>query len=186
MANLKRTRGSMLVDWSTAVSLATTTAMFAVPGLQAFVHESQRSAVVNELQTEIRQAAAQANQLGETVTLCGTDARGQRCLDDGADWSEGWLAFVDLNGDGVMQDDEKALRLWRTPNTERNIAVRAEPAVFSFRPYYKRPAEGTAAGHLSVCDRKGHGGRRDIEIDAAGVPRLGAIHSSKRGCHARA
>lgn len=184
MANLKRNRGSMLVDWSTAVSLATTTAMFAVPGLKTFVHESQRSVVVNELQTEIRTAAAQADQLGETITLCGTDARGERCAEDGADWSHGWLAFVDMNGDGLMQDDEKALRLWRTPNTELNIAVRAEPAVFSFRPYYKRPAEGTEPGTLTVCDRKGHGGRRDIQINTAGVPRLGAVQSSKRGCHA--
>ena len=184
MPKFKVSRGSMLVDWSTALSLATTAAMITVPGLRTFVHESQRSAVVNELQHEIRQAAAQANQLGETITLCASDAAGERCADEG-NWSRGWLAFVDLNGDGLMQDDEVKLRLWRTPNTETNIAVTAAPAAFSFRPYYKRPFEATAPGSLTVCDREGHGGRRAIQINSAGVARLGAVQSSKRGCHAQ-
>lgn len=183
MPNFAASRGSILVDWSTAVSLAATAAMVTVPGLRTFVHESQRSAVVNELQAEIRQAATSANQLGQTVTLCATDAAGRHCAGAG-DWSQGWLAFVDANGDGAMQDGEA--RLWRTPNTERNIAVHATPAAFSFRPYYKRPFETTEPGHLVICDRKGHGGQRAIEINAAGVPRLGAVASSKPGCHAQA
>jgi Tfp pilus assembly protein FimT len=179
--------GGLLVDWSTALSLAATAAMVAVPGLRTFVHETQRSQVVNELQRAFRQAAFSAGQLGETVTVCASSADGRRCAGDGAsDWSGGWLAFVDLDGDGAMGAGESRLRLWHTANTHANIAVRATAAAFSFRPYWRRPYEGTAPGRVTVCDRKGHGGQRAIDIDRAGAPRLAETPRARRGCDAPA
>lgn len=173
----------MLVDWSTAASLAATAAMFAVPGLQTFIHESQRCAVVNQLQRDMRLAATKASQLGQTVTLCASAAGSERCAKSG-DWSGGWLAFVDMNGDGAMQKDETRLRLWKSVNERTNIAVTASAGAFSFRPYFARPYLGTEPGRVVVCDRERHGGSRVVEIDRAGAPHLGATGS--RGCDAPA
>lgn len=181
MRGMRGSRGSILVDWSTAASLAATALMVGVPGLRTFIHESQRCAVVNQLQQEMRLATTKASQLGQTVTVCATAAGSERCAGH-ADWSGGWMAFVDMNGDGEMQKDEANLRLWRTANTQENIVVAASAPAFSFRPYFARPYLGTEPGHVVVCDRKGHGGSRKIEIDRAGALRLGETGGSP--CHA--
>ena len=183
MPQTKKTqKGSLFVDWSTALSLAATAAMFAVPGLRTFVHESQRSAVVNKLQLEIRKAAQTANQTGRTVTLCASNARSDGCGSTN-DWSGGWIAFVDADGSGAMETDERGLRLWSTRNGHANIAVAGETPALSFRPFYARPYGGTTPGRLTVCDRAGSGGSRSIEVDRAGVPRL--AETSSGGCRAR-
>lgn len=183
MRTMRSNRGSLLVDWSTATSLAAAAAMFAVPGLKTFVHESQRCAVVNQLQRDMRLAATKANQLGQTVTLCASAAGSQRCAGHG-NWSDGWIAFVDMNGDGAMQKDEAKLRLWKSENAQANIVVSASGGAFSFRPYFARPYLGTEPGHVVVCDREGHGGSRVVEVDRAGAPRLGA--AGTRSCDAPA
>lgn len=178
--NIRASQGSMLVDWSTAASIAATALMVGVPGLRTFVHESQRCAVVNQLQQEMRLAATKASQLGQTVTLCARKADGAGCAEHG-NWSDGWIAFVDMDGDGAMQRDEAPLRLWETRNTQANIVVAGSAPAFTFRPYFARPYRGTEPGHLTVCDRKGHGGSRVIEVDRSGAPRLGDVGT--RSCH---
>ena len=180
---MRADRGSILVDWSTAASIAATALMVGVPGLKTFIHESQRCGVVNQLQQEMRLAATKASQFGQTVTLCAVASGGERCAGE-ADWSHGWMAFVDFNRDGAMQDDEAPMRIWRTANTHANIAVSASRPSFSFHPYFARPYLGTEPGRMVVCDRKGHGGRRVIEVDRGGAPRLG--ETADGGCDARA
>lgn len=185
MASAKRKQGGgLLVDWSTALSLAATTAMVAVPGLRTFVHEAQRSAVVNTLQLEIRKAAQAANELGQTVTMCASNARADGCAEDG-NWSRGWIAFVDVDNSGAMEAGEAQLRLWSTSNGHANIAVASVPAALSFRPFYARPYGGATPGRVAVCDREGAGGARGIEVDRAGVPRLAEASAREGGCRAR-
>lgn len=180
----KTQKGSLLMDWSTALSLAATAAMVAVPGLRTFVHESQRSAVVNTLQLEIRKAARTANEMGQPVSLCASNARGDGCGATG-DWSGGWIAFVDADGDGALAPHEKGLRLWSTRNGHPNIAVASAPAVLSFRPFYARPYGGSTQARLTICDRAGAGGSRSIEVDRGGVPRLSDGRATPGGCNAR-
>ena len=182
--NTKTEAGSLLVDWSTALSLAATTAMVAVPGLQTFVHESQRSAVVNQLQLEIRKANDAANAMAQTVTLCASVADGSRCATD-SNWSGGWLAFVDVDGDGAMSAGETRLTLWRARSPHPGIGVVAEPATISFRPYYSRPFRGSTEAQVTVWDRAGHGGARTVEVDRAGVPRLSEVRWPTEETHAR-
>lgn len=170
-------KGGLLVDWSTALSLAATAAMFAVPGLKTFVHESQRSAVVNTLQLEIRRAARSANESGKVIALCARSYGGRECGSD-ANWSRGWIAYVDANDNGEREAGERLL--WSTTNGHANIVVAAQPTVLSFRPFYSRPYAGSTAGQLTVCDRAGSGGLRRVEIDRAGAPRLAEVHSG--GC----
>lgn len=148
-------------------------AAIVLPGLRTFLHEAQRSAVVNEIQLGIRSAGEAANQLGKTVTLCAAAAGGAQCADDG-NWSSGWLAFVDLDANGSMDTHERRLRLWQRRNGHSDIAVAASPATLSFHPYYARALVPARLGTVTVCDRSGIAPARRIEIDRAGLPNLAA------------
>jgi len=178
----KRSRGGLLVDWSTALSVAATTAMVAVPGLRNFVHESQRAAVVNELQVDVRRAARVANDTGRVVTLCAMHRSGQSC-DERGDWNRGWLAFVDANGNGVMEPRER--RLWQTRNPQAGMGVAASPTVLTFRPYYIAPYLGSTEGEITVWDRAGFGGARTVGIGPGGVTQLSEVRFPPKGYRAR-
>jgi Tfp pilus assembly protein FimT len=181
---MERNRGSVLVDWSTAASLLATAVMF-VPGVRTFIHESQRSAVVNELQIELRRALRTANDLGQPVTLCATAADGHGCADD-RNWSRGWTAFVDADGDGRMGEHERSLALWRMQNSHPNIVVAAEPAAFSFRPYYNHDRlRQSTTGRITVTDRAGYGGERTIEIGYGGFAQLAPLASKSQAAASR-
>ena len=178
-SQIRKHLGSLLVDWSTATSLIATTAMVAVPGLRTFVHQSARSAVVNEIQLEVRRASHAANQLGYPVTLCpAASGADERCASDG-DWSRGWIAFVDMNGDGAMDARETRLMLWHIRNGHPNIRVAATRGSFSFAPFYARGAAPTT-GTITVCDREGAGGARSVEVGRGGVPSLSEARAG--GC----
>lgn len=177
-------RGSLLVDWSTALSITATAAMVAVPGLRTFVHESQRSAVVNELQLDVRRAARAANELGRSVTLCARSTRGARCAGDG-NWSNGWIAFVDADADGVMAANEAQLQLWQQGNPHPGMGVAAQPAVITFRPYYAAPFLGTTEAQVTVWDPEGYGGARTVAVGRGGVPQLSEVRFPPKGYDAR-
>lgn len=176
-------RGSLLVDWSTALSITATTAMVAVPGLRTFVHESQRTSVVNEIQLDVRHAARAANELGQSVTLCARSTRGDRCAGD-SNWSHGWIAFVDTDGDGAMAAGEARLQLWQRRNAQAGMGVSAQPAVITFRPYYAAPYRGTTEAQVTVWDREGYGGARTVEVGRSGVPQLSEVRFPPRGYRA--
>jgi Tfp pilus assembly protein FimT len=163
-----RLTGHLLVDWSAGLGFAATALMFAVPGLKTFVHETHRSAVVNDLQLTIRQATSAANQTAQAVVMCAASADGARCAED-ENWSGGWVAFVDVNANGEMDGPEQRLVLSSTRNSHAHVAVVAAPATLTFQPFYaQRPVESTA--HIVVCDRLGRDGGRRVDIDRAGVP----------------
>lgn len=180
--SMRRSQGNLLVDWSTALSIGATAAMVAVPGLRDFVHESQRSAVVNEIQLDVRRAARIANASGRAVTLCALHVSGSRC-DDRGDWNRGWLAYVDADGDGALDAGER--RLWQTRNRHQGMGVAAAPAVIVFRPYYVPPYLGTTAAEVTVWDRAGHGGARTVGVGPGGVPQLSPVRFPPQARRAR-
>jgi Tfp pilus assembly protein FimT len=170
----KGSRGSLLVDWSTALSITATTAMVAVPGLRTFVHESQRSAVINEVQLDVRRAARAANELGRSVTLCARTRPAGPCASNG-NWSNGWIAFVDADGDGVMSAAEARQQLWQQGNPHPGMGVSAQPATITFRPYYAAPFLGATEAQVTVWDPEGFGGARTVEVGRSGVPVLSEV-----------
>lgn len=169
MTTRARQGGSFGFEASTALSLAASLVL-ALPGLREFVHESHRSAVVNALQLDLRRASSAAGQLGRAVSLCGRDASGQRCA-AGTDWSRGWLAFVDADGDGAMGVREESLVLWAVENSHPDLRLTASDAVIALVPPWS-PLAPAGAREVTVCDLSGHGGGRTVALGHGSVPSL--------------
>jgi len=150
---------------------------------QHFMQDSRRCAVVNDLMITVRQVQKIADQMGRTVSVCAAaDAAATRCSPT-ADWSRGWIAFVDLNGDGRMDHLEADAVLLRTVNGEAGVKVSATEAAFSFRPYYA-PSAGTArgAGAFAVCDARGASSTREVVVSAHAAPRAQAPDARAPRC----
>lgn len=171
MTTRARQRGSFGFEASTALSLAASLVL-ALPGLREFVHESHRSAVVNALQLDLRRASSTAGQIGRAVSLCGRDRSGQRCA-PGTDWSRGWLAFVDADGDGAMDGREEKLVLWAVENSHPDLRLTASGAVIAMVPPWS-PLAPADARQITVCDLSGHAAGRTVALGRGSVPSLEA------------
>lgn len=87
----------MAVLFVTAIVLA-----IAVPDMRAMLRQYQFNAAVNDLSGAIGLARAQAMARGQRVVLAPAEPAG-------ADWSLGWVAFVDRDGDRRPGGDEELI-----------------------------------------------------------------------------
>lgn len=101
------TTGFTLVEAVVALSIVAVLACIAVPAWsnvrEAACHGAARSALLDS----ILAASSHAAIAGIPVVLCPGDARG--CRAD-TDWSRGWVAFADSDGDGTRGAAEPLLR----------------------------------------------------------------------------
>jgi type IV fimbrial biogenesis protein FimT len=105
------------------------------------------------------------------VTMCPSDD-GATCADGGV-WSEGWLVFVDTDGDQQVDGGE---------TIERTVGELEAPSVESaefgdfliYRPNGRVMvnAVGENTGELTFCDDRGAEHARVLIIDMSGRPRV--------------
>lgn len=122
----------------------------AVPGwsaARAKAHSmSVRAAVTVTLNDSLRHSTV----AGVDVVVCPT--RGTLSCVKGTDWSHGWVAFADLDGDRAPDQHETILH--REPKLEGGIRLRSTPGRtrLVFQPY------GSNAGSnvtFTLCDARG-------------------------------
>lgn len=81
-----------LVELMAVLAIAAIALAVAVPDMGAMIRQHQLNAAVNDLAGAIGLTRAQAMARGQRVVLAPLEP-------GGADWSQGWIAFVDRNGD---------------------------------------------------------------------------------------
>ena len=106
------------------------------------------------------------------VTICPT-ANGRDC-GGAADWSTGWMMFVNLDRDwpARREADEPILRWLKVQPQNRVVANRLS---FSLRSVDLRATNGT----LVFCDRAGRARPRALVISYTGRPRV--AYTDRRG-----
>jgi len=173
-----------------------------IPAITAAVANGHMSTAANDLVSSIHAARSDASARGRSVTLCATSRWAESQPDCEADASllDGWIAFVDANVNGTVEDDEAVLQA-HGPLDE---SIRLQPAsgadagpphYLSFRP--DGPAQQIGAGapvrHIQLCDKRGDRttgtdaeGRdiaagRWIAITATGRPQLHRLRDEVQG-----
>ena len=98
----------MMRALATGVCLAAITA-WGVPVLATGARVMQLSSVHLAVAAQLHQARQHAKALGARIRFCRSDD-GLTCADSGG-WEQGWIAFEDVNGDGVRARTERVLHV---------------------------------------------------------------------------
>ena len=107
---MKKHNGLTLIELLITVVILGIMASIAVPNYSAFVRDSQRTAAYNSLAGTINLARLEAIKRSRVVVLCASSGANSCQLDANANWNDGWLVFVDSNGDGVLDAGETILK----------------------------------------------------------------------------
>lgn len=163
---MQKSAGLTLLEMVTALCVAGVLGMLAVPGFNTIVLDARRTAAVNDFLQALFLARSEAVTRGEVVSICKSADRTQ-CADRAAEWTSGWIVFVNLDRDEPPHRDPGETLIAAFSGHPGGRITSNRPA-FSFRPYYHAVINGT----ITFCDRRGPAHARAIIINRTGRPRL--------------
>ena len=106
---MKAQRGWTLIELVIVVTIAAVLFGAAAPALSGFLEASRAASARSDLLDSLVVAGRKASITGTRAVLCPSiDA--EHCS-DGADWSSGWLVFLDTNASRELEGGERLLRL---------------------------------------------------------------------------
>lgn len=101
MKLLSKNRGLTLMEMMVSLMIIGLIAALGAPNLSEFIDDNRLNAAVGDLVSSIQTARAEAVGRNAYVTLCKKNAAGTQCTNGGG-WQQGWITFVDADGDGVV------------------------------------------------------------------------------------
>jgi type IV fimbrial biogenesis protein FimT len=101
----KKQQGLTLIELMVTLAVAIILVTVGMPLFSGIVANNRATAQTNDLVSALKLARSEAVKRSATVSA-------RRA---GANWTDGWLVFVDDNGDGVDDTGEVILRNWEAP-----------------------------------------------------------------------
>jgi len=105
--NIQKKSGFSAVELLVTLSIATILAMVATPSFLNLIENSRLDSNKLDITTALSTARLTAINRSVTVSIC-SSIDSSTCRADGGknDWSDGWIVFVDINGDGVVDSPD--------------------------------------------------------------------------------
>ena len=168
--------GFTLIELMVTVGILSILLMLAGPSLRELVMNARMTGQANDLMGDLNIARSEAIKRNLRTYLC-TSTNGATCTNSA--WAQGWLVFVDVDGDGRQDAAEVALKSHGALETTNTMVVAQDSAglpTSRFVPY--RPSGVSAPGAQPVtfrmCDSRtgalGINKGRLITISATGRP----------------
>lgn len=108
MKTMNINRGFSLIEVMIIVAIVAVLAMVVVPSMKSLTIRNRMVAQVNFLHASLSNARIEAIKRGENVVMCksgdptGCPGNAGDCCTTTGDWSQGWVVFMDNDGDNKM------------------------------------------------------------------------------------
>jgi len=149
--------GFTLYELMVTVAIVGVVLAFGVPNMRQFNQNAKMTSTANDLHAAIHLARSESSRAKTNITVCPSDD-GATC---GADvtWDQGYIVFVDLDGDIAVAGDDAILR------TQPAIADGVTLKVANDARYFSFAATGlgrsgvnglNALSQVVMCDERGN------------------------------
>lgn len=163
---MKNTNGFTLVEMVVTLAVAAVLIGIGTPYLTDFIKDTRITAVNNDLVSALHVARSEAIRQNSFACVCPTadaNAANPACSGAGT-WETGWIAFLDNNGNCVMDGGAPAdvlLKAWDGQKSSGQITVRTnDPTITSTNTVIFNSRGETQSGGLSqqgtfsICDSR--------------------------------
>jgi type IV fimbrial biogenesis protein FimT len=144
-------------------------------GMSGLLQDARMTTGVNQLMAQLSLARSEAIKRHSAITLCAsttsTECRGSR------NWHDGWIIFLDLNGNGRLEPGESILRVQDSPAIKSLNFGAWGPGTGQWVTY---EADGSTKqnGTFTFCDRRGAAKAKAVILLGTGRPRFSALNAS--------
>ena len=161
-------------------TLAVATLLLAtgIPEFKHLVASNTLTMEINTMVTHLHLARSEAVKRGKRIVLC-PSSNGLKCLTD-ANWSQGYLLFVDNNGNRVFDETEVRLRYHQTGRSKPEITSTAGRRSITYRP------DGSATGSnltLTFCPAQQSVSPKAVIVSNTGRPRVSTLSATESPLH---
>ena len=167
--------GFTLLEALVVMAVLGTLAALSAPSLMALREKHQMQSQGELFLSSLQLARSQALQRQKRVTVCLRDA-GDVCTSQGS-WAQGWVMFVDDNGNAVLDGQEQRLQVQGpAPAFLRMTGNTPVRRYVSYGPEGRSQSVSGALlfGTLRLC-KPGQSAAWELVINAVGKPRLEAV-----------
>lgn len=148
-ARSRRVGGFTLLDLLIAMTILAILLGVAIPGLKNAVARVQAASARSAITTTLFDALRHATVLGREIVVC--PASDAQCI-GGKDWSQGWIAFIDSDGNRLRSPDEQIVRQQEAlPAGVRLHGTIGRPRIV----YQPNGGNGGSNVTFTLCDRRG-------------------------------
>lgn len=166
----KNTKGLTLIELIVAMSIFSILAAIAVPSMQAFMRNNRLTSTTNDLATALNLARSEAVKRGTAIKICISNADQDNCDTTTTAWENGWITFVDDDGDDNIDADENVLRLSASPREGITISSAQDISTLTFN------GDGSAdeIASFAIC-----GDSNDLVGRGINISRTGNISAAR-------
>lgn len=159
-----------------ALTVVSTIATVAVPSFRHLITSQRMTGAINSLVTGLHLARSEAIKHRKHAVLC-PSLDGRACYISGSShtvWEEGYLLYIDQNGNRKFDADEMAVRLF---DATADLHIRSSAG----RDHVTYLPNGMASGSnltITFCDKHGRGTPRAVIVSNSGRPRVSTRNAS--------
>jgi len=161
MIELRTTiKGFTLIELMITLAIAAILLGLAAPSFNGLIKDNRLTTQINGLSASLNLARSESIKRSLTVTVCKSNG-GTQC---GGDWSDGWIVFEDINGNGAVDTGDIIIRV--------NAALSSgNTLVFPGKNRVTYKADGFAIGYNStftLCDARGYTESKGLVVSNSG------------------
>jgi type IV fimbrial biogenesis protein FimT len=129
-----------------------------LPNLSDFTRNSRVTGTANDLHGSIMLGRSEAARSKENITICASDDPMGVAACDGASFEDGWILFVDLNGDIVRDAGENVLKAFPPIHEDLDVLTPNGATYFAFAPtgLGRGDVNGPSLTRAFLCDDRGN------------------------------
>ena len=165
--------GFTLTEMLATLAIGATLLALGIPSMAGVANSTRVSSASSDLVASLMLTRNEAIKRHVRVVMC-KSADGQACTSLGS-WQQGWIVFVDSNGDGERAPTEPLIQA--KPNLASSLRFTATSPVAKYVSYSPNGATllvggGFQAGTLTVCSQSmGATSARQVILSVGGRPR---------------
>lgn len=167
--NTRRNSGFTLVESVVSIALSSILLTVGVPSLDRLLAETRLSTASNNLLAHLHLARSVAIQHNTDAVLCPTVDK-EHCLSR-TDWSQGYMVFVDADGDGERGPQERLVHYHRTKVQVLGNSYWKKKVVYNSRGW----AEYSNLT-IALCDARQKAAPKAVIVSFTGRPRVDDEH----------
>ena len=146
---MSRQRGFTLIELMITLVVLIILTTIAAPSFSEWLARSRITSRANELVGDLSLARSESATRGARVTVCARSTN--TACDAGGDWNNGWLVFIDLDGDGSIDAGETVLKVGEAMSGNTRVVASGfgSTKYVRFRSY--GGLDPATAGSFSFC-----------------------------------
>ncbi|MBX2858619.1 MAG: GspH/FimT family pseudopilin [Cellvibrionaceae bacterium] len=164
-SNAENSLGFTLMELLVTVAIVGILTSMAAPSFSTFVQDRKHKASLNDFRNALAYTRSEAVKRGLPTVICAS-SNGSNC--NGSTWSDGWLVFVDENGNDNKDSAEEQLQLGAGLDSGYSLIGTAD---VDTKIRYQPDGDSVTTGAITLCDPRGVSEAKALIITPSGRAR---------------